>query len=623
MPDQQQSSNSQPSALAGKVPAEWWRTVFDADSLYLMTDGDVVENAAITRSEVDVLIEAARLAPHHRILDLCCGQGRHALELTQRGFGRVCGADQSAYLLGIARERAGALGVNVDFLEGDARGCLRSEAPFDRIYIMGNSFGYFESVHDDRTLLESIRRALAPEGALTLDLVDGGWLRTHLVPRSWEWIDAQHLAFRERDITADNDRVVTREIVLHTRDGIIADQYYAQRLYSRDRICALLRDAGFGPIEFHQNLRLEEHDGRDPGQMRNRFLLTASPRTETSGRSAAAAMTKPSIMVLLGDPKLPDKVKNGGRFNPEDVDCVTRLRAALSSIEDYSFYFVENHGELIDRLRIDRPALVFNLCDEGFNNDPEMELHVPALLEMLGIRYTGAPPSCLAVCYDKSLVRALAVSMNIAVPDEICVPRGARGAVTLPFPLFVKPARADGSVGIRAQSVVETDTELRDALDWLEGLDAGGPSLVQEYLPGAEYSLGIVGNFEAGLELLPVLEVDFAHLPGGPPIQCYGSKWDPGYWTNIRFRKAALPDDQLRAMQRASIDLFGALGCRDYARFDFRTDAKGQIKLLEANPNASWASDSKMALMAELAGISYGQFLQKILDCAWRRVTAK
>ena len=103
---------------------------------------------------------------------------------------------------------------------------------------------------------------------MTLDLVDGGWLRSHLVPRSWEWIDAQHLAFREREITADDDRVVTREIVLHTRDGIIADQSYAQRLYSRDRICALLHEAGFGQIEFHSNLRLDEQNGRDPGAMR-------------------------------------------------------------------------------------------------------------------------------------------------------------------------------------------------------------------------------------------------------------------------------------------------------------------------------------------------------------------
>ena len=181
---------------------------------------------------------------------------------------------------------------------------------------------------------------------------------------------------------------------------------------------------------------------------------------------------------------------------------------------------------------------MFNLCDEGFNNDPEMELHVPALLDMLGIAYTGAPPSCLAVCYDKSLVRALALSMNIAVPDELRVTRGAREAATLPFPLFVKPARADGSFGIRAQSVVETEAELRDALDWLEGLDAGGPSLVQEFLPGTEYSLGIVGNCDDDFEVLPVIEVDYGHLPGGPPIQCYGSKWDPDYWTNIRLRKA-------------------------------------------------------------------------------------
>ncbi len=323
-------------------------------------------------------------------------------------------------------------------------------------------------------------------------------------------------------------------------------------------------------------------------------------------------------MVLLGDPKLPDKVKNGGRFNPEDVDAVTRLRAALSSIDDYSFYYVENHKELIDRLRSDRPALVFNLCDEGFGNDPEMELHIPALLEMLAIKYTGAPPSCLAVCYDKSLVRALALSMNVPVPDEICLPCGARGSAKLPFPLFVKPARADGSFGIRAQSYVENEAELLDALKWLEGLNAG-PCLIQEFLPGAEYSLGMIGNVDTGLELLPVIEVDYGNLENGPHIQCYGAKWDPAAWDNIRLRQAALPDRQLRALESASTELFRALGCRDYARFDFRTDSNGVIKLLEVNPNASWCSDSKMAIMADIAGMSYAQMLQKILDCAWKR----
>jgi D-alanine-D-alanine ligase len=619
MSDQNLRSNGPQHALARHVPAEWWRSVFGSGSLYLMTDGDVVENAAITKSDVDALIAAARLAPYHRILDLCCGQGRHALELAQRGFSLVCGADQSAWLLGIARERAGALGLQVAFVEGDARACLRGQEPFDRIILMGNSFGYFEQVADDRALLEAVRRALAPGGTLTLDIVDGGWLRSHLVPRSWEWIDAQHLACREREITADGDRVVTREIVLHTRDGIIADQYYGQRLYTRDRVCALLQEAGFGRIEFHSNLRLDGQDGRDPGQMQNRLLLTVSPRAETSGRGEAGpAIGKPVVMVLLGDPGLPDKVKNGGRFNPEDTDAVARLRTALSSVDGYSFYYVESHEGLIDRLRSDRPALVFNLCDEGFNNDPAMELHVPALLEMLGIRYTGAPPSCLGTRYDKSLVRALAQAMNIPVPEEVRLMAGTRASATPPFPLFVKPERADGSFGIRPQSYVANETELRDALQWLEEQNAG-PALIEEFLPGTEYSLGIIGNVDTGLELLPVIELDYAGLPDGPHIQCYASKWDPSYWTNIRLRKAELQDCHLRAMQDASVALFGALGCRDYARFDFRTDSKGVIKLLEVNPNASWCSDSKLAVMAEIAGIGYPEMLRKILDCAWRR----
>src|SRR4029078_10701025 len=103
--------------------------------------------------------------------------------------------------------------------------------------------------------------------------------------------------------------------------------------------------------------------------------------------------------------------------------------------------------------------------------------------------------------------------------------------------------------------------------------------------------------------------------------QCYGYKWVPSSaaWGNIDIRAAALPDRQRRALESAPAELFRVLGCRDYARFDFRTDAKGEIKLLEVNPNPSWCWDGKMAVMAELAGVSYGQMLRKILGCAWKR----
>lgn len=107
------------SDLERHLPSEWWRSLFNA--VYLKTDGDVVENDKNTRAEIDLLIRVAGLEPNDRVLDLCCGQGRHCLELARRGFGQVHGLDRSRYLVRLARQRARRQGLNATFHEGDAR----------------------------------------------------------------------------------------------------------------------------------------------------------------------------------------------------------------------------------------------------------------------------------------------------------------------------------------------------------------------------------------------------------------------------------------------------------------------------------------------------------------------
>jgi D-alanine-D-alanine ligase len=602
--------------LASHVPAEWWRTLFGA--LYLRTDGDVVENDRITAQEVDLLVAAAALSHRHRILDLCCGQGRHALELARRGFDHVTGLDHSSFLVQLARQRATASALSVTFREGDARESLPECGQFDRIYLMGNSFGYFDDIADDRGLLEAARRALVPGGTITLDIVDGSWFRAHLDRRRWEWIDDQHLVCRERELSPDGDRVITRELIVHNTTGIVADQLYAERLYSRDRICTLLGEAGFDRIEFHSNLRIVSEQHRDPGLMANRVLLTASVLPPPL---AGVARQRSAVMVLLGDPRGPDSVKRNGRFNAEDIDTVARLQSALATIEPYAFYYIDDHDELIQRLEYERPRLVFNLCDEGFHNRPDMELHIPALLEMRGMAYTGAPPSCLAVCYDKPLVRGLALALNIPVPSEIRLLHDHAVPASLAYPLFVKPARADGSFGIGGWSVADNRQALLAAIDRLKRQHAVRDIVLQEFLGGREYTVGIIGNVESGLTVLPIIEVDYSALPSGPRIQCHDSKWDASSpsWTGIRCRKAEIGKAEALHMENAAVALFGALGCRDYARFDFRAGTDDVIRLLEVNPNSSWCWDGKMAIMAGITGMSYPAMLQAILDCAWKR----
>ena len=116
---------------------------------------------------------------------------------------------------------------------------------------------------------------------------------------------------------------------------------------------------------------------------------------------------------------------------------------------------------------------MFNLCDEGFNNDPFKELHVPAMLEALDLPYTGAGPPALAACYDKGLVRAVALTLDVPVPLETHVRPGDQGA-TLPsvFPALLKPNYGDSSQGITKDAVVRNEKGL---LDYLERLRVAFP----------------------------------------------------------------------------------------------------------------------------------------------------
>lgn len=610
------------SDLERHLPSEWWRTLFN--SLYLETDGDIVENDRNTRREVDLLIRSAGLEKNDRILDLCCGQGRHALELARRGFRRVTGLDRSRYLIRLARKRARQGNLRVSFHEGDARRFRLGDGEFHCVCILGNSFGYFDRPEDDLAVLQAVRRALASGGALVMDLMDGEWMRGHFEPRSWEWVDQNHFVCRERALAGDGERLVSREVVVHAERGVIADQFYAERLYSKERLAALLAGAGFANVRFHALAAPESPRNQDLGMVEHRLFLTG----EAPHRARAAprrAPPFPEVTVLLGDPRLPDPVKRDGRFNEEDAETVARLMAALAELPGYRFRYLDNHATLSADLRAQRPAFVLNLCDEGFNNDAFLEPHVPALLEMLGIPYSGAGPACLGLCYNKALVRAIAEAIDIPVPAETYC-NSDDLAATVPsgvFPALIKPNFGDSSIGITREAVANTWEEAIAHLGRLRAQLPGTPILIQEFLTGPEYSVAIVGNPGAGMRVLPILEVDYSGLDAGlPRLLTWESKWlpDSPYWTQIGYREAALDEDARRRMVDWASLLFERLGCRDYARFDFRADMAGEVKLLEVNPNPGWCWDGKLNLMAEMAGLRYSELLRLVVEAAQERV---
>ena len=610
--------------LENHVSADWWRHIFNAN--YLRTDGDVVEDEEITRKEVDVFLEALEPDKDANILDLCCGQGRHTLELARRGFTSVTGLDRSHYLITRARKLNRQNGMNVHFREGDARKLRFKNDNFDVVLIPGNSFGYFESLKEDRQVLEEVKRVLKPGGKLLVDVTDGQYMREHFEPRSWEWIDKNYFVCRERSLSKSGDQLVSREVITHVTKGVLADQFYAERLYTLDELRELLAGVGFSDIHEHMSIQADSKRNQDLGMMARRFIITARMDKEWTPVGKAKKPTE-TVVVLLGDPGRLDAVKPNATFDDDDFHTINELKSALSGLSRYEFVYLDNHATLYEDLQKlrDKCGFVFNLCDEGYNNEASKELHVSALLEVLNIPYTGGTPQCLSYCYDKSLVRGIASEMDVPVPKAFTVNPQDVNFIEFPldFPVIVKPNFGDSSFGITAGNVCYDVQSLENALIRVrEDFGYNNPILVEEYLTGLDLSVGIIGNPTLSYRVLPIIYEDYSALPKELPQICgYEAKWDPKspYW-NIKSMPAELPENVERFMVASCLKLFERLDCRDYARFDWRLAANGDPKLLEVNPNPGWCWDGHLAKMAALQDISYGKMLKMILDACKERL---
>lgn len=607
-------------SLTQHVPPDWWRTLFGP--LYLLTDADVVMDPALTREEVDRVVDLLRLAPSDRVLDLCCGQGRHTIELARRGFGGAEGLDRSAYLVHRARETAALEGLDVPFRAGDCRELPYDDAAFDAVMLMGNSFGYFDQPGDDLVVLREVRRVLRCGGRVLLDVTNGAHMRAHFEPRSWEWLDEEHLACREREL-ADDHRLVSREIVTHVEDGVLADQFYAERLYDDAELCALLYEAGFAEAAVAGAIETASARGQDLGMMGRRLMIVGHAAVSEGAETEEAC----HVVVVLGDPRLPDAAKTGGRFDADDFEVVDCMKEALATLPGYRFTYLDDHATLAGNLQRLAPAtdLVFNLCDEGWRNDARCELHVPALLEMLALPYSGTAPQGLAACYDKSLVRGVAREMGVPVARAWFVPAGAPApdVEVGAYPVIVKPNAGDNSRGITQRSVAHDADELDAAMAHVRAAVGSAPSLlVEEFLTGKDLTVGLLGG-AGGFVVLPVTEDDYSALPPALPRLCgYEAKWlpDSPYWQDVRTVAADLPADVHAQVARDSVRMAERLALRDYARFDWRLGADGQPRLLEANPNPGWCWDGHLAKQAALAGLDYAALLGRILEAARQRV---
>ena len=259
-----------------QVDEHWWQYIFD--ELYLLTDARSVCNDEITKQEVNFLEKfigsqtlkvSEKMSP---ILDMCGGQGRHALELARRGFGRVTVLDYSHYLLSVGKKKAGQEKLNPFFVQGDARNTGFLSESFFIIIIMASSFGYFVQEEENEKILLEAYRLLKPSGNFLLDLPDREYVLQFFKPLSNHRVNEDIMVIRQREI--EQDIIYCRERVISEKKGCIRDKTYCTRLYSPEKIIHLLQETGFSSISFQTNFMNREKEN-DFGCITNRMIVYA------------------------------------------------------------------------------------------------------------------------------------------------------------------------------------------------------------------------------------------------------------------------------------------------------------------------------------------------------------
>lgn len=279
---------------------------------------------------------------------------------------------------------------------------------------------------------------------------------------------------------------------------------------------------------------------------------------------------------------------------------------------------------LVSALQSAEPDLVFNLA-ESFGGKSALESNVAALLNLLGLRYTGSSPAGLLLAGDKSLTKKVLSFHGIRTPEFATVFRGALDwAGDIAFPLIVKPPQEDASLGISSKSVVHDLRELFTRIDALQSAFQQ-PVLVEQFIEGREFYVGVLGN--ANARALPVMELDFSGFPAGiPRIASWEAKWgDDGAGSGEQYAgtRSIFPVDVsptlIERMQSAALEAFHALRLRDYARIDLRVTPDEQIYVIEVNPNCYLERESEFARAAAEGGVAYDALIARILELAAAR----
>ena len=319
---------------------------------------------------------------------------------------------------------------------------------------------------------------------------------------------------------------------------------------------------------------------------------------------------------------------NLGKYDPPEEDEPPDIHAELDSektvlaIADalrwggHEVIFIEADENAFSALRHAKIDIVFNIA-EGLRGESR-ESHIPAILEMLGIPYTGSNVLSLAMSLDKPMAKRVFAYHRIPTPKfEVVEPGREPSRGNLRFPLFVKPAREGSSIGVSTSSVVTNAKQLRDQVSYIHR-HYRQAALIEEFLEGREFTVGLIGNHDH--HFFPIIEINFDACPQGRvPVYDYEFKrdWDADCYYILPAPLTQAENDRLC---RLALAAFKAMNCYDVGRVDIRLDREGVPHVIEINPLPGLAPGfSDLPRMADADGMGYNRLINGILDAALER----
>ena len=301
---------------------------------------------------------------------------------------------------------------------------------------------------------------------------------------------------------------------------------------------------------------------------------------------------------------------------------IDAMRSALAEIHDVTL--IEADEDAYEKLRQEQPDIVFNITEGLFGVSREAQM--PAILEMLQIPYTGSDPLTLAICLDKSRAKEILSYYNIPTPRfKVITSPSQLPGISMILPCMVKPLHEGSSKGIFNSSLVTNRLELEQQVSSIL-TQYNEPALVEEYLPGREFTVAMLGNGN-NLKALPIVEIKFDSLPKGVnPIYSFEAKWiwdrsdAPLDIFECPARVSPALQQNIESICREAVTV---LRCRDWCRIDVRLDAAGKPHIIELNPLPGILpnpeDNSCFPKAARAVGLTYNELIQTVLAIAAKR----